>query len=349
MVKNAAERLSIGSRYNYAIENLRGLAILFVIVSHIDLLKMEHNRTLKFVNFLCTNGTDFFVFIAGYLFYYLEADRFRPLNYLQKKIRFVVVPYLFLSAISIAIGIFLGRHSIYSFTPWEYLKWSVLTGNQLNFPVWFIPMIMIFYLISPILHAVGKNRYALFLLTAIAIVFSLFSTRPFANGNPLLGFLHFSGFYVLGMSASAATPMLANTPRSVRYWVVAGGLLIFLFAAFLDSGWTYPAFFYEGLGSLNPVQLGKLGLLVALFFLFELFLNKKHATLKNLAEISFGLFFLHGFFIVFFNHINNIYINMDQPVVFFLAELLAVIVISIATIISVRKVLGPWSRYAIGC
>ena len=115
------------------------------------------------------------------------------------------------------------------------------------------------------------------------------------------------------------TDALKNT-RAV-YWIIASGLALFFLCAFMyDFESEVPIGFQDGWGKLNLVQLAKFGLLVAVFFLFERYLNRKQRMLAYLAEISFGLFFVHGFFVLMSSRIQQ-RLGLDNPWLAFLFEL----------------------------
>lgn len=130
---------------------------------------------------------------------------------------------------------------------------------------------------------------------------------------------------------------------------VTVGLGIFALAMCLYDGVVpvRPAF-HDSLGIQNPPQLGKLALLVVLFLLFERYFDRKNTFLAYFADNSFGLFFIHGFFMVAITRASYLY---GQPNVLlnFLIELVVVIGLSLLTVALIKLVLQRRSRYVIGC
>ena len=91
-------------KYLKSLNWFRGIAIIFVFLSHVP--KGEINGiTANFLHSFFGNGTFYFVFISGYLFWHLK-DRFEYIGYIKNKIKNVILPYLFvLTPVLILYGI----------------------------------------------------------------------------------------------------------------------------------------------------------------------------------------------------------------------------------------------------
>lgn len=348
-IKAEAQAVKPGKEHRYSLQNLRGLSIIFVMLTHIT----SFNALGSFGNFLVFlfgDATSWFVFISGYFFDYIERNRFDYFDYLKKKARFVILPYFILSVPAILAGIAFKRHLVMGLEPLGYVFWSLLVGGSVIVPMWFIPMIVVFFVLTPIFHWLGRSA-ARYIVVPITLIITLFTFRPVENFNPFLAFVHFAGFYGLGVIVSSNYKKIAiySQTRAADLAVV-GGVLIFLMASFIDiSGLeSQPIGFMDGLGHFNDRQFGKLGLLLAVFLLFERFLNVPNRFLGWMADISFGLFFLHGFFMA-------AYAKAFQPDVFsspllrLVVELGLVLGGSVVAVIVAKAVLGKWSRYVIGC
>jgi peptidoglycan/LPS O-acetylase OafA/YrhL len=126
-------------------------------------------------------------------------------------------------------------------------------------------------------------------------------------------------------------------------------LSLFLIAMFFyDANAAEPVGFWDGLGVFNLIQLGKLLLLVAVFFALEKFFNRKNRVLGYMAEISFGLFFIHGFYMLLYSKIAQQFGGM-HPVLTFGVEFLLVFAGSIFTVYVLKIILKNKSRYVVGC
>ena len=76
------------------INYFRAIAILIIVAGH-SLVCGEDGKIKGIVSYLFDGGTYYFVFIAGFLFYYLR-NKFEYLSYLKKKWVNVISPHLFI-------------------------------------------------------------------------------------------------------------------------------------------------------------------------------------------------------------------------------------------------------------
>ncbi|QKY11153.1 acyltransferase family protein [Janthinobacterium lividum] len=328
-------------------DNFRGMAILFVILSHTPSIQ-EMGGIGKYLNFTLTDATTWFVFISGYLFCYLEVNKFNYMEYLLKKAKYVILPYFFFAFIALSLKLYVSQNILFDLTPVNYVLWSLLVGWAIVFPLWFIPMIVIFFLMTPVFNSLSKTKL-LYVVTFFALIFSAFSSRPINNSNAILAFLHFLGFYLFGVLAASNASALDNLSKSAKTIIITVSFFVFLISASLYFKQPkFPPDFFGGLGLPNYISIGKLALLIAIFFLFERFMNRENKILGYFAKISFGLFFVHGFVIyafskfmarnVFFSEAGKIFLEVG--VVFF---------VSIAVVLIMKKVLKKRSRYVVGC
>jgi len=337
----------VNAKFQYSLENFRGVAIIFVMLSHLGSFEGA-TGVGKFFYFVVANATAWFVFLSGYLFYHIERNRFVYAGYLSKKARYVVLPYLILSIFPLVAGFLFGRPALLGLSGPGYVGWSLVVGGSVVGPLWFVPMITIFFLCSPVFNRLARTRM-IYPLALAGIAFSVFSWRPIVNANPLLAFLNFLGFYLLGLAFAAGRGYLDALRESVKSALILACLGLFvaafaLYVALTDS----PAGFFDGLGIFNPLQFGKLALLVALFFLFERYLNKQNEMLAMTAKISFGLFFMHGFYLMAFARIQP-FLPGGNGLLTFFEEVAIVILASFVTVLSIQRILGKHSRYVIGC
>ena len=333
--------------FRYSLENFRGVSIIFVMLSH--MLSMQNMGEIGSIfYYIVGDATAWFVFISGYLFYYLETNKFDYLNYLSKKFKFVVLPYLILSVPAILFWIYLSQNVLYGLTPSAFFVWSLIVGGIAVGPMWFIPMILIFFILSPIFNLASKNK-SIYLIFLLSIIFSIFSSRPINNTNPMLSFFHFLGFYIFGIVVAKNSELIDKFGSyKIIILIILGFSVFFLLGFFIRGTSNGSSGFFSGLGELNYVLIGKLVLLIAIFLLFERFFERKNVVLGYFAKISFGLFFIHGFMGMIFQKLSQ-KISFSYPMTNFLCEVLAIIFGSVFIVFLVKKILGKWSRYVIGC
>jgi peptidoglycan/LPS O-acetylase OafA/YrhL len=330
--------------FNYAIENFRGAAIVFVVLTHLQFAGRFENA--RQVEFAIGNGTTFFVFIAGLLLFWTEKNRFSYTGFLSKKLQTVILPFLIVSTPGILYALYLRKNQLLGLTEMQYAIWAYLTGFNILGQLWFVPMICCFYLLAPLFLWIGRtsNTFALASITAVLLTFSLYSDRSLANINPFLQAIHFAGVYMLGIAFAARYTTLLRFKRAIAFF----GVIVF-FCSLLLIPAEKPQFFADGLFLLNVSLINKLGLACALLFGFETFLNQKNALLGYLARISFGLFFIHtAVRFLIFKFIGDDIFSSD-PFLYSLLEIGSVFLASIALIELIRLMLKGRSKYVIGC
>jgi hypothetical protein len=106
--------------------------------------------------------------------------------------------------------------------------------------------------------------------------------------------------------------------------------------------------FGDGLGVFNNIIFGKLSLLIVVFLLFVRYMNVRNRSLGYMAKISFGVFFVQGFFMLVFQKLIQS-TTTDHPALVVASEVTFVLGGSILAVAILKKILGNRSRYVIGC
>lgn len=156
---------------------LNGLAIAIVVLNHTIMMVQDIPRELGYhpivgwqnsimiiLNLLGIIAVPTFMFISGSFFSYAAQGKDKSLKFMYKvswaNIKHVLWPYLIWSII-FYIAVFIGRGEQYSML--GYLK-NLITG----YPYHFIPLLIFFYAIAPLLIRLGK-RYALIILALLIL------------------------------------------------------------------------------------------------------------------------------------------------------------------------------------
>ena len=179
---------------NY-INAFRAIAIFFVIALHsIHIFDWQNSApTEKFIYTFFSNGSIFFVFVSGYLFQHLSG-KFETKKFYLLKIKNILLPYLIISIP--AIYSFISTENTVTHLPnfnenpvWQQIFYAYLYG--LHAPhFWFIPMMLLFFLIAPLLNWSDKNNIFYWLLP-ILIAISCSSQR----GLPFDNFIYYFSVY----------------------------------------------------------------------------------------------------------------------------------------------------------
>jgi surface polysaccharide O-acyltransferase-like enzyme len=327
------------------IHNFRGVAILFVVACHLLLDWAEGSDTYKILELLFGNGTVLFVFIAGYLFQHLTR-KLHYADYLKKKLTNVIIPYLIVSAPIIIFRIITNDVPGYILTPHpDFISWTIiekisyfiLRGAHMQ-PLWFVPMIALFYLAAPVFNYIDRHPklyYSLLVFIAISI---LVDREPFSDIPRM--FLHFISVYMLGMFMSRYKEQYLNF--AAKYIMLINLLLIIA----LISNYV----FYDSIR--NPANYIQKMLFCA-FFIYWLWRFERFVPsfINVLAELSFGIFFLHYYSILVIKAIYEKVFGTEVPgnFLYWIVDYVLVLVTTVLVIKSVKRLFPKYSRYLIGC
>lgn len=329
---------------NY-IHNFRGIAIIFVTACHLLLDWPEGSKTHRLLDMLWGNGTVLFVFIAGYLFQHL-SKKFEYKDYLVKKLQNVILPYFIISVPIIVYRIMtsdmpeyiLAHHPDFlSWPAWRKVSYFMLHGAHMQ-PLWFVPMIALFYLAAPLFIFIDRHPKLYYILAIFCIISLLVEREPFSNIPKM--FVHFISVYMFGMLMSRYKNEYLELAK--KYWVLISGVTVAVFVLNF--------IFYNPYN--NPFNYLQKMLFCA-FFIYWLWKLDKYVPkwLASLAEISFGIFFLHYYLILVIKMGYEKFFHTGIPgnILYWVADLLLVLIGTIIVIRVVKWITGKKSRYLIGC
>jgi len=327
------------------INNFRGIAILLVICMHaISSVSVYHHSgdtaILSFIVSLLTNSTILFVVVAGYLFSFLSID-FNYKDFLKNKFTAIILPYCFMSipAVILYMSGIKNDHS------WIDLDWFynlnviyqyillMATGAHLG-PLWFIPMILMLYLISPLILFI-KNHNLLEVGFFVSLVPALFFGRPEHNDNFIMATLYFFPAYIFGMLLVSRPNLFCCLNSYSRHLMVG---YLFLYSVVL--------YFFDINSSVD--LLFKIILSLIVFSYCKEYLSKKNKWLNMFARLSFFLFFIHGYFAGIIRtsyRIFDIHFNGIIPVIF---AFVTIVFLSISSYVILKLVLKEKSKILIG-
>lgn len=335
----------------------RGVAILAVVATHVlfELAWSADNRTeFRICVSLLQNGTTWFVFVAGLLFRHL-ADKFSYRKYLYTKLKFVVLPYVLVSVPYLAMQYVHESGFFAPNKPQNRSLWAVVlsfaTGEQMRIPLWFVPMICVFYLLAPALLWLDRRRYGYWLLPAL-FLFASFVHRPMHQTILVQTVPYFLPVYLAGMWTGKHLTQVMALVRRFRF-VLLGVALAFT---------SYEVIMRERPGAIESLsafstERGVFDLniytkvLLALVVLEALrrcprFLMR---PLNYLATVSFGVFFLHYYFVHWAKQWRDATGTPLPGSALSVALGTALItLLSVAAVALVRRTLGGRSRYVVG-
>jgi len=333
---------------NY-INNFRAFAIAIVVLYHIfSLFSWEHCDFFhKIILLIVQNPTVYFVFISGFLFQHLSV-KYEFKKYITKKFNNVLLPYLIISVPAV-IHFILTMNDVSKYA--SFFKEPVymqvihlyLTGMSLP-QLWYIPMITLFFLVAPVLIKIDRNPAAYSYLIPVAMVATFYFPRSRAN-DIFPSFLYFLSVYLIGMVSSRYREKVVE--YSSKYLIQ----LFILFFSLILIG------VYVKNTGIHHHILGYLDYLSKMVgcYSFIGLLCKTDNLLKDkfdyIAKYSFGIYFIHEYFILFFERLNHHLLKIDVPVnlLTVIFCFLVVMSLSVLSIKLIKKIFPDSSRKIIGC
>lgn len=337
--------------FQHHIHVFRAIAIMLIVVAHTlpSLDWGESPRLGRVVDGIANESSIFFFFIAGYLFQYLSAG-FSFKSYLKQKMKTVIVPYLILSVPAIFIFTQLTRRTgmwswFYTLPEWQQIGLFYLTGKHLA-PLWFVPTIALFYLAAPAFLWIDRRMPRVYWAVLPLYLLSIYLGRDGPLG-PINKAIYLLPVYLMGMAFS-------HYREQAQEWVAryAAPLMALVLAGYAGYVLDWP----------QPPHFLMLMKLPAALLLVNLLLKTHRwfgSRLDYIAHISFGIFFVHAYFISFIK-IVTVYLatgrlyagegGSDLPgsMPVLLAYASAVLACSVLLIWLAQKLLGSRSRTLIG-
>ena len=342
---------------NY-IHFFRGFAILVIVGIHcrISFRWGDHVFSKQLLTTALDNGTILFVFISGFLFEYLR-HKFQYTEYLKRKLKYVILPYLLVSILPILLKI-LDIHKgswipdeMVPDTWWQELFFYLRTGKHLG-PFWFIPMISIFYLISPLLIKLD-NRWFYTWILPVVVIASLFTYKFGFFTDIWISFIYFIPVYLFGMWAASNQEKLTSMSNqnfailivlylSISIAEIAGIIQVPKIGSFEENA-ELPLFAFNS----SKLRFYILSLILIRFF--AMMNNRNLPILRYLGDYSFGIYFIHIFFIIgIVKALERYYPAFEMNIWTFLISVAIVTLASIGAVFVIKKIFGRKSRLIIG-
>ena len=276
----------------------RGFAIIMIVMVHCTTRYLDKENVLyPYILQFFVNSTNIFLFISGFLFEYLLYKKYPYSVFIGKKIRRLIIPYLFWS-IPVIIALLLSLHRSDAL---RYLVWTLWTGlDHLNDAHWYIPFIFIVFLISPLFAFLQKKKLLYPVVMPIFMFILLTSARASIGWfyGPL-NLFQLLGMFFLGMFVSHYRDFILKYYK-FDYLFILIGLLICVAKGYYGFGKTLHieeavVALWHGEITLNWVALNKLFFALGFFLLFYR-ISLRYPTipvLEKLAHYSFAIYFVH--------------------------------------------------------
>ncbi len=325
----------------------RAFAILMIVAGHVfaslewSLGREAEIDKVDIVFF--DNVSVIFVFISGFLFQHL-LQKFKYRSYLKTKFKYVILPYLVISIPVIIVRILLDRPTSFlldthpdfvSYHPLFQAGFYLLTGAHLR-PLWFIPMIAIFYLTSPLFKLADDHPKCYPFLVVGAIALSIVVPRS-SPTDVVSNYLHFLSPYIAGMFISRYKTIV--TALFDRFSPLGVLILYFFVAGCLEYPSTHLSFLTKLYSSVFFLYV---------FWKIQPFFKRRMA---KIADYSFGIFFLHDYFDLLYKIVLE-KITGDPFIkgnyILFMIIFVAIVALCVVHIKFIKSLFGRYSRMIIG-
>jgi probable poly-beta-1,6-N-acetyl-D-glucosamine export protein len=339
----------------------RGIAILFIVVGHcIGLSGYQMSSPLRklFANLLY-GGTALFVFISGFLFHHVYYKKFNYKDFLVKKVKHVVLPYLVFSVFLLLyyltirhdgpfLTYFSSADNSAAIESFRLAALCLLTGAT-NFAYWYIPFIMVVFAASPLLiHYIRLSLRAQIVIFCSLYLIALIVHRPVNNILVLQSVVYFLPVYLLGIIASIHKEDIYARLEGKELYL----LLILLSLAM------YQVVFYDNFLNFhkNPLVVSVLDInliqktILCIFFMVWLhrFEEAEFASLGALADASFPIYFIHPIVLLALLSLLGRIFTHQTPLPFKIMLFPVVVAISYGFAFLLKNTLRSKSRYVIG-
>ena len=292
------------------IDNARAIAIFFIVLGHI-------NVSGQFCTYLNSFHVPLFFFISGLTF----SAKDKPLDFLKKKVKRILVPYLIFSSISIFIYLVFGKAAANKLEGTDYMLslrqciYGMLYGARgngfmsWNRPLWFLPclfsLLVIAYLIRRFIFRNSDN--IVFTVASLIICFLMFRKMLYVNYFPVLPFgltqaASASPFFILGILTRQVTDSCGEKIKLKIGWRIALCAVLIAAGAFVNSrNTTFVGFSYNQFGNLWIYTLSAVLSVFGWCLFSGLFRSK---AVEYVGNNTMTILVMHKFPIVFYSLIS---------------------------------------------
>lgn len=338
--------------------HFRAIAIIIIIAGHsFGVTGLEVNSLSgSLVKNLIQGGTALFVFISGFLFHHIFYPKYNYGDFLEKKIKNVLVPYLLLGFAPVVMAVLMNKGWFDGYFlptgPGFFLEFVVpmvkyYSAGTFLTAYWYIPFIMVVFITSP-LH-IYYIRLDIKLQLATILLFSImaiFIHRPVGGILVFQSVIYYMPIYFFGITASIHKEFIYRAFRGKEFLFLLTAVGLAFYQASLGDVGNYQKqpFDYAGV---DWMFLQKIALCLFFMIFLKRFEEFNNYWVHNVAATSFTAFFIHPFILAILIKLELTYLNMNSWV-FYILFVFTVTAICVIFAKTLRKLLPKYSRYIIG-
>ena len=345
------------------LHSFRGLAILKIVFGHAVAAAcigaygvFDVSKPILIISeVFYHDSTLYFAIISGLLF----SKILKPKGYYKfykSKLKHILLPYLFFTLVLTLIKINFGPISGFQegFQQVVSKVWMNFVFGKANFALWYIPVLIFLYLVTPLLEFFQRKNTVTKTLFFLIIIAPLFISRIqnlTEYSLSLETMIYFSGAYALGMFLGVDLNKKLSWLKKYKNLFGLMGLIssAFLFYFYIND------IDYLGIVSLKETvfYLQKICFAIVFILLFKTLEDKQPKWLSPIANDSFSIYFIHGsilyaispWFIILLKSdtINPLNVVLGAFLLFFLVLLICITMVAIS-----KKLFRKYSRMIVG-
>jgi probable poly-beta-1,6-N-acetyl-D-glucosamine export protein len=339
-----------------SINYFRGIAIVLIVLGHCyDLSHWDISSVAEKIFYSTTlNGSVYFVFISGFLYYHVFYHKFNFKKFMVKKTKYIVIPYVFFSTLPILYEIFANGGGEY--LPIELKNnhllaaaWYLITG-RVTYAYWYIPMAILLFAISPIINKIIKSQNVL-IVSLFLLPISLIVHRSLDNLNPIHSLVYFLPVYLIGIWSSINHQKIVNYLKSkMRKLILL--VMVFDLGAVQILLFQEPGNFHKQFWSITVPDINLLQKILLCFLIMSMlnrYENTDFTVIKKTAETSFAIYFIHPLLInAVISVLYRLNIDYEGSFLLLIFATCMVTAVSMAIALGFKTVFKENSRYLIG-
>lgn len=250
--------------FNFALHNIRGIAILFIVLLHtlqpvtINSQLWQLNEDWKLILFTSTSGL--FAFVSGYLSLYIELPKFKISSfkdwyckYLIKKTKVVYLPMIIASVFIFLIASTSGYALKTIPNCNDFINFCLITlSGGMQGPYWYIPFTMMMFALAPLFFLlISVKPFYRTISTLLICLLPLFFSRGqglFFNGisgltSLIHNILYFGPMFFLGCvfckSEDVLKILLNNRVVNIILFILLSIIIFLLYKNKMDKTYVF--------------------------------------------------------------------------------------------------------------